>query len=450
MAMDRVVSLILSGGRGDRLLPLTRDRAKGAVPFGGRFRLIDIPISNCLHASFGRIYVLTQFLSASIHHHLQQAYRFDGFDERFVRLLTAEQSFGHTDWSRGTADAVRWSIGHLREHQATHYLVLASDQVYRMDFRDLYRHHVSSGAEITVACVPVRRAKAAALGLLRVDAAQRITGFLEKPGQDADLREYEPPASLTAATAGSGPSRPQARQYLASMGIYLFDASALGRSLENRSYCDFGRDVLPACCRRFRMHAYLFPGFWEDVGTIRSFFQTSLRLTAPRPPVELFDPEHPIYCADDYLPPTRIESSRVERLLAGQGCLIRGAEVRNAVLGARTVVREGARLEGVVCLGNTGYESGDGEDPTIEGGNAAEPRSAGIPASGGAGRPALGIGPGTRLRRVIVDENARIGRDCRIDVDARGRPDGDYEGYSVRDGILVIHRNAVIPDGTVL
>jgi glucose-1-phosphate adenylyltransferase len=418
--MNDVLALILSGGRGRRLLPLTRERAKGVVPFGGRFRLIDIPISNCLHAALGRIFVLTEFLSSTVHQYVHQAYRFDTFGEQFVRVLTAEQTVRHTEWCQGTADAVRWSLGHLREHRAGHYLILASDQVYRMDLAALYRRHLQTRADVTVACVPVCRFKASALGVVRVDGNGRITKFLEKPDPDEDLKEWSVPASLPGASLQRSAGRP----FLASMGTYVFRSSCLAEALSGEGN-DFGRDVLPASCGRFRMVAYVFPGFWEDVGTVRSFFDTSLRLASPRPPIDLFDPQRPFYCVETHLPPTRIIDSRVDRLLAAEGCRLRSAEVRGAVLGERSVV-EGAYLREVVCLGNSGYANGNAEGP------------------------APGIGPEARLRGVIVDEDATVGRGCRIGVDRRKRPDGDFEGYSVRDGIIVIHRKAVIPEGTVL
>ncbi len=428
--MKKPLTLILGGGKGTRLLPLTQKRAKPDVPLAGRYRLVDIPISNCLHAGFDRIYVLTQFNSASLNAHITSTYRFASFEKSFVEVLAAEQTYEHGHWYRGTADAVRQCLPGLWElHSPSHYLILSGDQLYRMDLKELYRRHVQSRAEVTVAATPVSREQAAHLGILRMEEATgRVTGFLEKPGPDLEL------AHMAWAGGGSvkGESPGRGGRYLASMGIYLFRARALQKALDNE-LCDFGSEVLPQSIGSQRVFAYLFDGYWADVGTVATFYEANLRLTEIQPPFNFYDEDKPIFTTPTNLPASKVNSCSIQQSLTSEGCIITDAVVRNSIVGVRMIIGEGAALDGVVAMGNDRYEDGAERERN---------RRRGI--------PALGIGRGSRIRRTIIDQNARIGAGCRIGVDEMGRENGHYKTHSVVDGIIVIRQNAVIPDGTVL
>jgi glucose-1-phosphate adenylyltransferase len=427
--MRRPLTLILGGGRGTRLLPLTQKRAKPDVPFAGKYRLVDIPISNCFHAGFRQIYVLTQFNSASLNSHIASTYHFAPFEKDFVEIMAADQTYEHSEWSRGTADAVRSSLTHIRElHSPGDYLILSSDQLYRMDLLDFYRNHLEQKAELSVAVVPLTRSQVSELGVLRINASRRIVEFLEKPGEGADLSRFE----AGDCPAISEENKKLGKVYLASMGSYLFSARALERALESGSY-DFGKEVLPQCIPRLRVIAYVFNGYWEDIGTIRTFYEANLRLAGIEPPFNFYDEERPIYSTPSHLPASKVNYCTLRQSLAAEGCIITNAVVNNSIIGARMIVDDGAHLDGVVALGNDCYET-----PAQRRANR-ETRT-----------PDLGIGRGSFVGRAIIDQNARIGNGCRIGVDSIERRDGDYESHTIVNGIIVVKHNAVIPDGAVL
>jgi glucose-1-phosphate adenylyltransferase len=426
--MERIISVILGGGRGQRLYPLTAKRAKPAVPFGGKYRLVDIPISNCLHADLRRIFLLTQFNSASLHRHISTTYRFDNFTRGYVELLAAEQTFEHEDWYLGTADAVRNNFNHLEPDNPTHCIVLSGDQLYRMDLMDLFHRHVDSGADITIAALPVSRDQAARLGILQVDDSGRVTAFVEKPAPDRDISAMRVPAGIAAHEGlPAGEER-----YLASMGIYVFSMPALRKALDN-TLADFGSEVIPAAIGTMHVGSYVFGGYWEDIGTIGSFYEANLDLASINPDFNLYLENTPIYTDRRNLPPSKINFSTIAQSLACEGSIITNATINHCVVGIRTIIETGATLDSVVCMGADIYETA-----AQKAGNRAS------------GVPNVGIGSGTIVRRAIIDKNARIGENCRIGIDSRDRPDQDGDGWSIRDGIIVIHKNGVLAPGTVI
>ena len=426
--MAKIVSIILGGGRGQRLYPLTAKRAKPAVPFGGKFRLVDIPISNCIHAGLREIYILTQFNSASLHRHVNNTYRFDTFDKGFVEVLAAEQTLQSEDWYQGTADAVRKNFVHFADHSPTHYFILSGDQLYRMDLMDMFRAHVASGADVTIAAKPVSRDKAAGLGILKIDTGYRVTQFIEKPKPEQDI------SGMTI------PSRIRVREeleiegdaFLASMGIYVFSAAAMERAVDN-SFTDFGSQIIPASIDTMKVGAYIFDDYWEDIGTVRSFYEANIGLASINPDFNLYLENAPIFSNRRDLAPSKINYSTITTSLASEGSIITNANISNSIVGIRTIIESGANLDGVVCMGADYYETREDRE-----------------ANETAGRPNIGIGRSCIIKRAIIDKNARIGDNCRVGIDAIARPDGDHEAYSIRDGIVVIPKDAVLPPGTVL
>ncbi len=423
-----VLVLVLSGGRGQRLYPLTKTRAKGAVPFGGKFRLIDVAVSNCLNSGFKRIFILTQWVSSFLHNYITRTYRLDTFDKAFIEILAAEQTFEHTDWYQGTADAIRQSWSHFRDHAPTHYLIVSSDQLYRMNLREFLHRHLETGSQITLSAIPVTQPETEGLGVMKIDAAGRVRGFLEKPEDSELLRKMKIPQAHPAYDRAIR----QGKEYLASMGIYLFDASVLEEVL-CADAPDFGRDVLPRALAKYRIGSYVFFGYWKDVGTIGTYYRTSLSLASLKPDFNVFDEEWPIYSNETGLPATKLNSCVSSLTLTAEGCIVTGARLQNCVIGPRMIIEPGAFLDGVICMGNDRYET-DAEKAWNR----------------GHGIPNLGIGRESLLRRTIVDENARIGSFCRIGIEDIDRPDCDTGLYSVRDGIIVIHEGAIIPDRTVI
>ncbi len=420
--MRDVVTAILGGGQGQRLWPLTRERAKPAVPFGGKFRLIDIPISNSLHAGCDRIYVLTQFNSASLHHHIAQAYRFDVFRGGFVHILAAEQGTGRRDWYEGTADAIRQNLPRLVEGRTRDVLILSGDQLYLMRLDRFIDLHRRTDAEISVAVKPVSKEEATGLGCLRVDAEGRIVEFVEKPKDPAVLdRLALDEATLRRFGADVAPGR-----VLASLGIYLFRSDILRRVLEGTTEPDFGRDVLPKAIHVHRVQSFFHTGYWRDIGTIAAFHEASLDLTRPLPPLNLYDPDRPIYTHARFLPGTKINRCQVEQSILCEGSIITEATVSNSIVGIRAVVRQGTTIEDGVVFGARSFEP-DGP---------AEP----VP---------LGIGRDVRIRRAIVDFDTRIGDGARI-LNERGVSEADGPNYFIRGGIVVIPRGAAIAPGTVI
>ena len=426
--MGKVLSIVLGGGKGERLFPLTKERAKPAVPFGGKYRLVDIPISSSIHSGFKQIYILTQFNSASLHNHISNTYIFDTFTQGFVEILAAEQTYEHSGWYEGTADAVRKNLLHFRDHRPDYYIILSGDQLYRMDLQEFFQKHLKTGADVSVAVTPVSKEKTRQFGILQVDSRGRIVRFMEKPRPDEDLSELKIPPSLAARFEDLPPER----EYLASMGIYVFSAPALARALDNH-YTDFGKEVIPDSIENLKVQGYIFTGYWEDIGTIRSFYDTNISLTTIRPEFDFYKETFPIYTRRRDLPASKINSCIITQCLTADGCIITNANVMNSIIGIRTIIESGASLDAVVCMGADYYESPE---------DKLHNRSLGV--------PDIGIGKGTLIRGAIIDKNARIGEVCRIGVDSLERKDGDYENYHIREGIIVIPKNAALPSGTVI
>ena len=418
-----ILAVILGGGAGTRLFPLTKDRAKPAVPLGGKYRLVDIPISSCINSDLRRVYVLTQFNSASLHQHIYQAYKFDQFSRGFIEILAAEQTLTDTSWYQGTADAVRKNLAHFMNHSFEHLLILSGDQLYRMDCRALIEQHIQLGAHVTVATKPVPRKDIAGLGIMQMNADFRITRFVEKPKDPAvqDSLRIDP---AWGARLHLPPGQPL---FLASMGIYVFSRAAL-QELLNNDLTDFGKHIIPGAIESHRVFAYIFNGAWEDIGTIRSFFEANLDMTSKNPQFDFYDRSAPIYTQSRFLPASRIFRGTIEQSLISDGCLINEATVRQSVVGIRSVIEEGSQLHRTVMIGSDYFEP---------------PRSEFEPSS----IPRIGIGKNTRIENAIIDKNARIGDHCIISPEGKSG-DVDHAHYFIRDGIVVIPKNGVVPHGT--
>lgn len=413
--MQNVLAVVMGGGRGSRLWPLTKLRAKPAVPIGGKYRLIDIPVSNCLNSDIHQIAILTQFNSVSLHRHISQTYRFDFFHPGWVQILAAEQTMTSADWYQGTADAVRKQLFEIQVTGASEVLVLAGDHLYRMDYTEMIRRHREVEADVTVGVLPVRRKDTHRFGILKQDRKGQITAFVEKPQTDRALEGY----SLE--TGGE-------ELYSGSMGIYLFRTEVL-IDLLSSPLDDFGGDVIPAAIDSHKVIASSFDGYWEDIGTMRAFYEANLLLTQPNAPFRFHDPVSPIYTHPRFLPGSRIYDVRLDRVLLSDGCIVEGADLRHAVIGIRSVIGEDVVIEDTVIMGADYYE----EEATGQG-----PKS--IP---------MGIGRGSRISGAIIDKNARIGEGARIEPFPRGT-EMDEEGWSVRDGIVVVPKSTVIPSGLVI
>ena len=419
---DQVLSVILGGGEGNRLFPLTKERAKPAVPIAGKYRLVDIPISLSLNSGIKRIFLLTQYLSSSLHRHVQQSYRFDDFVPRgFIEIVAAQKTREGTEWYQGTADAVRQGLIHFDNHPHEHVLILSGDQLYRMDFRKMLEHHISSGSDITVAALPVDKESAPRLGLLRVDAQRRITEFVEKP---------KDPKVLAGLTGGDG--MPAGRPYLASMGIYIFRRETLRECLSATQGQDFGKDVLPEAIRSKKVSAYIYEGYWEDIGTIGAFYRANLDLLAPVPKFDFGLSSAPIYTRARFLPGSVVENSQVIRAIVSDGCVIQKSVLDDAVVGIRQRIGSECKIRRSILMGADYFETSSQRDENAR-----------------LGRPDVGLGEGTIIEDAIIDKNVRIGR--RVKIRAAGKPkELDGDGFYVRDGIVVVPKGAVIPDGTVI
>jgi glucose-1-phosphate adenylyltransferase len=419
MPLQDVLSIVLGGGRGTRLYPLTKLRTKPAVPLAGKYRLIDIPISNCINSNLTRIFVLTQFLSASLHRHIYQTYKFDAFSGGFVEILAAEQTLTRADWYQGTADAVRQQMHRFLSRRPEDALILAGDHLYRMDYGPFLSFHQESRADVSVAVLPVSAADVPHLGVLKANGEGRITAFQEKPQTPEEL-------------AGMESHRTGDRPYLASMGIYVFRVDVLARLLEECPGDDFGLHIVPAAIESSRVCAFPFDGYWEDIGTISAFYKANLVLAQPDPPFDFYDPNHPIYTRPRFLPASRVDGCRLDRVMVAEGCWLYDSELEECVIGLRSVVRPGAELHRVVMMGADYYESEE---------EKAEKRRMGM--------PRVGIGHDAHIERAIIDKNARIGRGVVI-RSHEGDPDRDEEHYSIREGIVVVCKNALIPHGTII
>ncbi|HVE79534.1 MAG TPA: glucose-1-phosphate adenylyltransferase [Gemmatimonadaceae bacterium] len=422
--MNKVLAVILGGGAGTRLFPLTRDRAKPAVPLAGKYRLVDVPISNCINSGLDRIFVVTQFNSASLNNHIARSYVFDRFRGGFVTILAAEQTTSSEKWYQGTADAVRRSCAHLQSYPHDQIIILSGDQLYSMDYRHILTHHRDLGADITIAATPVTAAEAPGFGILKTDEAERITEFYEKPRSD-DLAGKDSPVSAEMEAAG--------RCYLASMGIYVFERHVLYDVLDAHPEShDFGKAIIPGAIHERRVVAYPFAGYWNDIGTVRSFFETNIMLAQPQPAFNLYDVNMTLYTDAWMLPPAKVIRSRVENTLVGEGSVIVDSDISDAVIGIRTFIDRGTRIHRAVFMGADYFRWEDSE---------ASQRAQG---------PAFpGVGEATRVENAIVDRNASIGNRCVIANEA-GVQEGEGPGFYIRDGIVVVVKNADIPDGTVI
>lgn len=423
VVMDHVLALVLGGGRGTRLYPLTKYRSKPAVPIGGKYRLIDIPLSNCVNSGVSRIYVLTQFNSVSLHRHIRATYNFDVFHRGFVEILAAQQTLTSTDWYQGTADAVRQNLSYVNRNDVEYVLILSGDQLYRMDFRQLLATHQKSNADVTIAALPVRQEVASSLGIMRIDENGRVTGFLEKPKQEEELRYMRTDPEWFARFG----LKADGREYLANMGIYLFNRKTLVDVLEKTEYRDFGKEVFPASVRTRRVFVHLFDDYWEDIGTIGAFFDANLALTRPQPPFMLEQPNAPIYTRARFLPPSRIERATIRDSLVADGCIIgEGAVIENSIIGLRSIIGPNCVIRNTIIMGNDYYES---------------------PAPG---RQPLMVGDNSYIENAIVDKNCRIGKNVRI-VNADGIREGpETEFCMIRDGVTVIPKDTVLPDNWAL
>jgi len=425
--MAHVATMIMAGGQGSRLYPLTKMRSKPAVPIAGRFRLIDIPISNCIHSGYRKIFVLTQFASESLHRHIFLTYRFDIFQKDFVTILSAQQTLENRDWYQGTADAVRQNLPFL-ENQGDLVLILSGDHLYRMDYRKFVDFHVQTGAEISISVTPVRADAVKDFGVMKVDRTGRIAEFREKPREAAAV---EAMAIEDGAFRAHG-IEPAGRTHLASMGIYIFNASALRELLENNRQEDFGKQVIPEAIRRKKVFGYFFDGYWEDIGTIRNFFEANLKLTEPLPLFNFYDEDRPIFTHARFLPGSKIIASDVAQSILCEGSIINGSRIRKAIIGVRSRIGEESVLEQTVMMGADYFEAREELER-----NAAR------------GIPPIGIGRGCEVRRAIIDKNARIGNGVKL-LNVRAIQDETAESYSIVSGIIVVPKNAVIPDGTVI
>jgi glucose-1-phosphate adenylyltransferase len=419
MALPDVLALILGGGQGTRLYPLTKLRAKPAVPIGGKYRLIDIPISNCLNSGVNRIFVLTQFLSASLHRHIYETYKFDIFSGGFVHILAAEQTASGMDWYQGTADAVRKQLTQIEHIRGEDVLVLSGDHLYRMDYGRFIGQHRQKRADVTIAAYPVARPEASRFGILKVDEDACVTSFHEKPPlEKLDGLEADPESD---------------RPYLSSMGVYAFRCDVLRRVLEESEAEDFGSEVIPQAIEGLRIYAFLFDDYWADIGTIRAFYECNLALTLPDPPFDFYDPHSPIYTHPRFLPPSHVESSALEHTVLAEGCVLKQCDVRESVVGLRSVIGPDAHLIRTVMMGADFYETPE---------RRAENRRL--------GRPDVGIGRGSFIEGAIIDKNARIGDGVTIRAPVTNAEVVETEGYVIRDGVVCIPKNAVIPDGALI
>jgi glucose-1-phosphate adenylyltransferase len=422
--MQDVLAIILGGGRGNRLFPLTLMRSKPAVPIGGKYRLIDIPISNCLHAGLRRMFILTQFNSASLNRHISQTYRMDLFSGGFVDILAAEQTPDNPNWFQGTADAVRQAARHFISYPADYFLVLAGDHLYRMDFAELIDSHIDRNADITIAAQPVAPGSASEMGIFLFDRSGQIAGFEEKPNAE---RLGQIGRSIPAGSDFTGHSDDE--PFVASMGIYVFSRDVLLDVLNRADATDFGREIIPAAISTHRVNAFLYHGYWADVGTVGSFYEANMMLTRDHPPFRFYDPKKPIFTRPRFLAASRFIDSVVSYSLVAEGCYINRCRVETSIVGIRTRIDERASVSRSVLLGADYYEADEDES-----GDRSVP---------------LGVGMDSVLDRVIVDKNARIGRGVRL-VNERGVQEADGENYFIRGGIIIVPKGAVVPDGTIV
>lgn len=419
-SLDQILAVIMGGGRGTRLYPLIQQRSKPAVPIAGKYRLIDIPISNCINSGIYRVAVLTQFNSVSLIRHIARTYNFDTFHSGWVQVWAAEQTITTNTWYQGTADAVRKQLFEIKAARTPYVLILAGDHLYRMDYAAMARFHWEKDADVTVAVQPVAAQEASRLGVLKRNSGLRITDFAEKP---------KDPTRQAEMVSRSDPEKP----FLGSMGIYLFKTEVLEHLLTEFQFDDFGNHVLPHAIEHHNVYGYDFEGYWEDIGTIRSFYETNLLLTLPNPPFNLFDSEHPIYTHPRFLPCSTVQNSALENVMLAEGCCISNATIRHSIIGVRSQIRSGVTVLDSIIMGADYYDAAQCSDSDT------------LPNGGGA----IGIGSGSRIEGAIIDKNARIGHNVTILPFPHGT-DLDGPNWVVRDGIVVVPKGATIPSGTTI
>jgi len=429
-ANAKLLAVILGGGAGNRLFPLTQQRSKPAVPLGGKYRLVDIALSNCINSDVLRTFVLTQYNSASLNRHIAQTYRFSHFSNGFVEILAAEQRPDSPEWFQGTADAVRQVLPHIRDWGIDTLLILSGDHLYRMDYRQFLERHHETNADVTVSVIPCEERAASEFGLLKTDESGRIVEFKEKPKGDELLS-----MKVDITPLGLAANEAQRRPFLASMGIYVFKYEQLERLLaEDKAAVDFGKHIIPAAIKSGHVQAFMFDGYWEDIGTIGAFYRANLDLTTKIPKFNLFDAEAPVFTRARYLPPSKIEETEINDSIVSDGCIINGAKVLNSVVGVRSRISKGVHIESAYIMGADYYQ-------TFE-----EMRS-----DLSRGVPRVGIGEGTVVKRAIIDKNARIGKNARLlNEGSVVELDGPGGAYYIKDGIIIVPKNALIADGTVI
>jgi glucose-1-phosphate adenylyltransferase len=425
---NNVMAVILGGGAGSRLFPLTRERSKPAVPLGGKYRLIDVPVSNCINSGITQIFVLTQYNSASLNRHISRTYRFSSFSTGFVEVLAAEQTKESTEWFQGTADAVRQMLPHIRDWRVDTLLILSGDHLYRMDYGEFLRRHFETNADVTISVIPCKPSEAEEFGLLKTDENGKIVEFKEKPKGEA-LEQMRVDTTQFGLTEQASNERP----FLASMGIYVFNYNRLVELLKtDNTWVDFGREIIPCSIEKLNVQAHLFKDYWEDIGTIRAFYEANLDLASPLPKFNFFDTTSPIYTRSRYLPPSKVHGCDIDNSMVSEGCILNGVFARNSILGLRSRIDKGTRIENSIIMGADFYESIDEIKNNIN-------RSI----------PHIGIGENCLIRRAIIDKNARIGKNVKL-LNQAGveHRDDDNACYYIREGIIIIPKNAVIHDGT--
>ncbi len=427
---ENVVAVILGGGAGTRLFPLTKERAKPAVPLGGKYRLVDVPISNCINSDITQIFILTQFNSASLNRHISRTYRFSSFSTGFVEVLAAEQRHDSPQWFQGTADAVRQMIPHIRDWRVNTVLILSGDHLYRMDYRKFLKRHFETNADLTVSVIPSTPEDATGFGLLKTDDDGRIIEFKEKPKGDA-LESMRVNTTRFGLTEEESAKRP----FLASMGIYVFDYKKLVELLdEDEARYDFGGEIIPSAIKKLNVQAHLFKHYWEDIGTIRSFYEANLDLSAPLPKFDFFNTDAPIYTRSRYLPPSKLHDCDITNTMVSEGCILNGVSAKNSILGLRSRIDDGVKIEDSIIMGADFYESFDE-----------------INAKATQKIPHIGIGSNSVVRRAIIDKNARIGSNVQlINKDNVENLDGENGSYFIREGIIIVPKDSIISDETVI
>ena len=422
--LRKISVAILGGGRGARLYPLTKERAKPAVPVAGKYRLIDIPLSNCIHSGLDRISILTQFNSDSLHRHITQTYRFDMFSKGFVQVLAAQQSMTNVDWYQGTADAVRQTFGRLVRPWVEHVLILSGDHLYLMDYQEMLATHILCGADVTVSVLPVPRERSVDFGIVQIDSDARVVDFFEKPSDEKLLDELEVPDRVFLERGVD----PKGRHHIGSMGVYLFTKEALQGALDNEQRTDFGKHVFPNVLKKFRVIAHFFDGYWEDIGTVRTFYEANLDLTAQIPKFNFYDPNRPVFTHARNLPAAKVNGAGLRSCLVCEGDIITDASVEDSIIGLRSMIYPNVQISRSIIMGADFYQEEGGDH--------------------GSGVPPLGIGPGSVIRGAIIDKNARIGANVRLTND-QGLKHLDRDNIYIREGIIVVPKGAVIPSGTV-